>query len=183
MCVSPRIVPFRGAFLRLRPERRELVRTSIYPVPDPELPFLGAHLTRNHDGDVLLGPTALMVGARDAYRMRRVSARDLRQTLGWPGTWRLIGRHWRAGLTELRHAASPSALVREARRVVPELRRRDFVRGPAGVRGQAIARDGSLVDDFVLSRTARSVHVRNAPSPAATASLPLARLIADDVEV
>ena len=179
---EPRIVPFRGAYLRLRPERAELVRTNIYPVPDPELPFLGAHLTRGFDGQVMLGPTALIAGARDAYRLRRVRAADLRETLAWPGTWRLARRYWRAGLTEIRHAASRRALVAAARRLVPELRASDFVAGPAGVRAQALGRDGSLIDDFLVSRTERALYVRNAPSPAATSSLPLARLIADEVE-
>ena len=179
---DPRIIPFRGAYLRLRDERASLVRSSIYPVPDPELPFLGAHLTRGHDGSVLLGPTALLVGARDAYRLGRVRAGDLRDTLAWPGTWRFAAGHWRAGLTELRHALAPRTLVAEAARFVPELRGADFVRGPAGVRAQALGRDGSLVDDFALSTTGRCVHVRNAPSPAATASLAIARLVADEVQ-
>jgi L-2-hydroxyglutarate oxidase len=179
---DPRIVPFRGAYLRLRPERSDLVRGNLYPVPDPELPFLGAHLTRAPSGEVLLGPSALMVGARDAYRLRRLRARDLRDTVAWPGTWRLARRHWRAGLGELRRAALRSAFVAEAGRLVPELRRRDFTAGPAGIRAQAVGRDGSLVDDFVVSRTGRAIHVRNAPSPAATSSLPLARMIVDEAE-
>jgi 2-hydroxyglutarate dehydrogenase len=179
---EPRIVPFRGAFLRLRPERRELVRTSIYPVPDPALPFLGAHLTRGIDGEVMLGPTALMVGARDAYKLRRLRPRDLADTLSWPGAWRLAVRHRRAALRELRHTASRGALVAELRRYVPELSRADVLPGPSGIRAQALARDGSLVDDFIVSRTERALHVRNAPSPAATAALPLARLIADRAE-
>jgi (S)-2-hydroxyglutarate dehydrogenase len=179
---EPRIVPFRGGYLRLRPERAHLVKTSIYPVPDPDLPFLGAHLTRGHDGDVLLGPSALMVGARDAYRPWRVRAPDLRDTLAWPGTWRLMRRFWRTGLDELSHAASKRAFVAEAQRFVPELQARDFVAGPAGIRAQALARDGSLVDDFVISRLGPALHVRNAPSPAATSSLPLARMIADEVD-
>ncbi len=180
---DPRIVPFRGAYLRLRPERDRLVRASIYPVPDPNLPFLGAHLTRDIDGQVLLGPTALMVGALDAYRLRRLSGRDLARTLGWPGSWRLAARHWRAGVTEIRHAASRRALVAAMRRFVPEIAAGDFVDGPAGIRAQAVGRDGSLVDDFVVSPTGRALHVRNAPSPAATSSLPLARLIADRAEL
>jgi 2-hydroxyglutarate dehydrogenase len=179
---DPRIVPFRGAYLQLRPERGELVRSNVYPVPDPDLPFLGAHLTRGTDGRVLLGPSALLVGARDAYRLGRLRRRDLAETLAWPGTWRLARRHWRAGLTELRRGLSMRAFVAEARRLVPELRPGDFTRGPAGIRAQALARDGSLVDDFVVSATERTVYVRNAPSPAATSSLPLARLIADRVE-
>lgn len=180
---DPRIVPFRGAYLRLRPERGSLVRSNIYPVPDPDLPFLGAHLTRGHDGDVLLGPTALMAGARDAYGLGRVRAGDLWQTASWPGTWRMARAHWRTGLTELHHAVRPSALVREAQRFVPGIGPSDFLPGPSGVRAQALARDGSLVDDFVLSRTGRCVHVRNAPSPAATSALAMARLIADEVSI
>lgn len=178
---EPRIVPFRGGYLRLRPERRGLVRASIYPVPDPELPFLGAHLTRTIDGEVLLGPSALMVAARDAYRLGRLRPRDLGQTLAWPGTWRLMARFWRTGATEISHAASRRAFAREARRFVPELSARDLVAGPAGIRAQALDRDGRLVDDFVVHRTERALHVRNAPSPAATSSLALARLIADEV--
>jgi (S)-2-hydroxyglutarate dehydrogenase len=179
---DPRIVPFRGAYLRLRPEREELVRALIYPVPDPALPFLGVHLTRHIDGGVLIGPTALLVGARDAYELRRVSARDLRTTLGWPGTWRMMRRFWRSGLEEIRHAASRRALVKAATRYVPALRAEDVTPGPSGVRAQALWRDGRLADDFVFSRTERALHVRNAPSPAATSSLAIARLIADEAE-
>jgi 2-hydroxyglutarate dehydrogenase len=168
--------------MKLRPERRDLVRSNIYPVPDPDLPFLGMHLTRTIDGEVLLGPSALMVGARDAYRLRRVRLRDLAQTLGWPGTWRLMARQWRYGLTELRAAASHRAFAAELRRFVPELRAADLLPGPAGIRAQALARDGRLVDDFEVSRTERALHVRNAPSPAATSSLSLARLIVDRAE-
>jgi 2-hydroxyglutarate dehydrogenase len=179
---DPRIVPFRGAYLRLAPQRAHLVRANLYPVPNPELPFLGAHLTRGFDGDVLLGPSALMVGARDAYRLARVSGRDLRETLAWPGTWKLVGRYWRTGITEIRHGVSKRAFVSAARRFVPELRPADFVAGPAGIRAQALGRDGTLVDDFVVSKTERALYVRNAPSPAATSSLPLGRLIADEAD-
>jgi 2-hydroxyglutarate dehydrogenase len=177
---EPRIVPFRGGYLRLRPERRELVRASIYPVPDPDLPFLGGHLTRTIDGEVLLGPSALMVGARDAYRVARLRGGDLGSTLSWPGTWRLMSRSWRSGLTEIRHAASKRAFVSELRRFVPELGVSDVLPGPSGIRAQALDRDGRLVDDFVVHRTERALHVRNAPSPAATSSLALAKLIADE---
>jgi len=176
---DPRIVPFRGAYLRLRPERRELVRSLIYPVPDPSLPFLGVHLTRHIDGDVLVGPTALMAGARDAYRLRRVRPGDVGATLGWPGTWRMARRWWRTGLSEMGYAANRGAFVRAAQRYVPELDPGDVLPGPSGVRAQALARDGALVDDFVISHTGRALHVRNAPSPAATSSLAIARLIAD----
>ena len=176
---DPRIVPFRGAYLRLRPERRHLVRSLIYPVPDPSLPFLGVHLTRHVDGDVLVGPTALMAGARDAYRLRRVRPRDLATTFVWPGTWRMGRRWWRTGLQEMGYAASRAAFVRAAQRYVPELEPGDVLPGPSGIRAQALARDGTLVDDFVISRTGRALHVRNAPSPAATSSLAIAQLVAD----
>jgi L-2-hydroxyglutarate oxidase len=179
---EPRIVPFRGGYLYLRPERRDLVRGSVYPVPDPDLPFLGGHLTRAIDGEVMLGPSALMVGARDAYRTWRVSARDLASNVGWAGTWRLAARHWRTGLREIRRAASRRSFVAELRRLVPELDTRDLIPGPSGVRAQAVNRDGTLVDDFIVHRTERALHVRNAPSPAATSSLALARLIVDEAE-
>ena len=133
---DPRIVPFRGAYLRLCRQRAHLVRGNIYAVPDPELPFLAPHLTRTIDGDVLLGPTAPIVAARDAYRATRVIGRDLRETFTWPGTWRLAGRHWRAGLTEIRHASSRRASVAAAKRLVPELKRADFVPGLAGIRAR-----------------------------------------------
>jgi 2-hydroxyglutarate dehydrogenase len=177
---DPRIVPFRGGYLRLVPDRRRLVRGLIYPVPDPSLPFLGVHLTPRFDGEVLVGPTALLVGARDAYRLRRVRARDVRDTLTWPGTWRMAARWWRTGLRELGIAASRRAFAAEASRYVPAIQAADLLRASAGVRAQAVARDGALIDDFVLARTARTLHVRNAPSPAATSSLALAARIADE---
>jgi 2-hydroxyglutarate dehydrogenase len=180
---EPRIVPFRGAYLRLRPERRDLVRGSIYPVPDPDLPFLGGHLTRGIDDEVLLGPSALMVGARDAYRLGRVRWSDVRSNLAWPGTWRLAGRFWRTGLAELRHAASRRAFVADLRRFVPELEVGDVLPAFSGIRAQALDRDGRLVDDFVVHRTEHALHIRNAPSPAATSSLALAKLIADQAGV
>jgi L-2-hydroxyglutarate oxidase len=179
---DPRIVPFRGAYLTLRPGRRDLVRSLIYPVPDPTLPFLGVHLTRHIDGEVSLGPTALLAGARDAYSLRRVRARDLAQTLVWPGTWRMARRWWRTGATEIGHALSRRALARAAADYVPEIRPQDLQHGFAGMRAQALGRDGKLVDDFVISDTARALHVRNAPSPGATSSLAIASLIADRVE-
>jgi 2-hydroxyglutarate dehydrogenase len=181
---DPRIVPFRGAWLRLRPERRELVRSLIYPVPDPTLPFLGVHLSRHTSGDVLIGPTALLAPARDAYRLGTLRPRDLLDTLSWPGSWRLARRWWRTGLTELRHAARRGDLIAAARRYVPDLRDDDVESGAlAGVRAQALGRDGRLVDDFVFSRTERALHVRNAPSPGATSALAIARVVADELGV
>jgi (S)-2-hydroxyglutarate dehydrogenase len=159
---DPRIVPFKGQYLRLRAHARDLVRGLIYPVPDPDLPFLGVHLTRHISGDVLLGPSAMLIGG-----------------LRWPGTWRVARRFWRTGVQELHMAASRRAFVSACARYVPELRAADVEGGPAGVRAQAVGRDGALVDDFVLSEAAGTLHVRNAPSPAATSSLALASLIAD----
>jgi 2-hydroxyglutarate dehydrogenase len=179
---DPRIVPFRGGYLRLPAAAAELVRANVYPVPDPDLPFLGAHLTRNLAGEVLVGPSALIAPARDAYELRRIRPRDLGETLAWPGTWRLFARHWRAGLHELRNALSRRAFLGEAARMVPALNGIRAEAAPAGIRAQALGRNGKLVDDFVVHRTERAIHVRNAPSPAATSSLALARLVADEVD-
>jgi L-2-hydroxyglutarate oxidase len=179
---DPRIVPFRGAYLKLVPERRELVRALIYPVPDPRLPFLGVHLTRRADGEVLIGPTALIAGARDAYHLGKVRRKDALDTLTWPGTWRMLRREWRAGASELRHALMRTALVNAAARYVPELRPEDVEPAFAGIRAQALSRAGKLVDDFAFSSTERALHVRNAPSPAATSSLAIAKHVADTAE-
>jgi (S)-2-hydroxyglutarate dehydrogenase len=168
---DPRVVPFRGSYLRLRPERRDLVRGLIYPVPDPSLPFLGVHLSRHMDGEVSLGPTALLAPRP-----------HLARTLAWPGTWRMARRWWRTGLAEARHAVDRRALARAAATYVPGLEAGDFLPYFSGIRAQALGRDGTLHDDFVLSETERALHVRNAPSPAATSSLALARLIADRAE-
>lgn len=176
---DPRIVPFRGAYLQLRAERQALVRGLIYPVPDPRLPFLGIHLTPRIDGTVLIGPPALLAGARDAYRPRTLRPADLRETALWPGTWRMARRWWRTGLAEARLAASTNTFAAAASRYVPAIGREDLLPAFAGVRAQAVARDGRLVDDFLLSSTPRAIHVRNAPSPAATSALALAELIAD----
>jgi L-2-hydroxyglutarate oxidase LhgO len=171
---SPRIVPFRGEYWKLRPERSGLVRGLIYPVPDPSLPFLGVHLTRKVGGEVWIGPNAVLALAREGYRWRTVRARDAAESLAWPGTWRMMARHWRAGAGELRRSISKRAFIRDARSYVPALRAGDVVRAPAGVRAQALDRDGSLVDDFRLAVSGPVAWVRNAPSPAATSSLAIA---------
>jgi L-2-hydroxyglutarate oxidase len=176
--VDLRIVPFRGAYLRLR--RPELVRGQIYPVPDPSLPFLGVHLSRTVRGEVLLGPTALLAASRDVGSLARRA--DLGSALRWPGTWRLMRRWWRTGVSELLHAASRRSLVRELARYVPEIGPGDVEPGPAGVRAQAVGRDGALLDDFAFAETAHALHVVNAPSPAATASLAIAELVADRLD-
>lgn len=180
---DPRIVPFRGGYLRLTRTEQPLLRGLVYPVPDPDLPFLGVHLTRTLDGGVLLGPTALLVGARDAYRLGRVRARDLAGTLLWPGTWRMARRYWRTGIGELLTAARHRRILAAAARYVPAVTDHAIAGADvSGVRAQALARDGALVDDFVISATPGMLHVRNAPSPAATSSLALARELVDRLE-
>jgi 2-hydroxyglutarate dehydrogenase len=181
---DPRIVPFRGAYLRMKPEAQHLVKGLIYPVPDPELPFLGVHLTRHISGEVWLGPTALLVGARDAYRLRTVRPRDVSEALAWPGTWKVIRRFWKTGRNELRMATSHRSFVAACRTYVPELEPGHVERsgGPSGVRAQAVGRDGRLFDDFLLTEAEGALHVRNAPSPAATSSLALASMIVDRLE-
>lgn len=179
---EPQIVPFRGAYLGLKPTEQPRLNGMIYPVPNPELPFLGVHITKHITGDVTLGPTAMMVGARDAYTLRRLSVRDSWETLTWPGTWRMARKYWRVGFDEIRMAASRRVFVTAAARYMPGLTLADLGGGShAGVRAQAVGRDGALVDDFVISRDGHISHVRNAPSPAATSAFALARELVDRV--
>lgn len=176
---DPVIVPFRGEYYRLVPERTGLVRGLIYPVPDPRYPFLGVHFTRRVDGGVDIGPNAVLALAREGYRRRDVRAGDLGDTLRRPGFWRLATRYGRAGAREMRTSLVKSAYVAQARRYVPELAVDDVTAAPAGVRAQALDPDGSLVDDFRINRLGPITVVRNAPSPAATSSLAIAEHIAD----
>jgi L-2-hydroxyglutarate oxidase LhgO len=171
---GPAIVPFRGEYWTLRPERTSLVRGLIYPVPDPAYPFLGVHFTRRVDGRVDVGPNAVLALAREGYRRRDLAVRDLRETLAWPGFRALAREHWRAGVGELAGSASRTLFLRRAQRYVPEVTAADVVPAPAGVRAQAVDRDGSLVDDFRISDLGPVLAVRNAPSPAATSSLAIA---------
>jgi L-2-hydroxyglutarate oxidase len=170
-----RIIPFRGEYYELRPERRDLVNGLIYPVPDPQFPFLGVHLTRMIDGSVHAGPNAVLALAREGYSWGRVRPRDVAEVAAYPGLWRLARRHLRYGVTEVRRSLSPRRFAESLARLVPALRREDIVPAGAGVRAQAIARDGSLVDDFLIVRAPGQVHVLNAPSPAATSSLEIAK--------
>jgi (S)-2-hydroxyglutarate dehydrogenase len=174
---DPRIVPFRGAYFTLR--RPELVRGLIYPVPDPDLPFLGVHLTRRIGGDVVVGPTAMPAASREAHRRWRVSPADLRSTLGWPGSYRMAWRWRRQAPRELAWALSRGAYAREASRLVDGLTADDLEPSFAGIRAQAVGRDGALIDDFTFSGEGRIVQLRNAPSPAATASLAIAAYCCD----
>ncbi|SDK52158.1 L-2-hydroxyglutarate oxidase [Nonomuraea jiangxiensis] len=171
-----RIVPFRGEFYALQGAAKDLVRGLIYPVPDPRYPFLGVHLTRQTSGEVLVGPNAVLALAYEGYRWRNI--RNFRQILSWPGTLRLARSHWRTGLKETYGSLVKNAFLKGARRYVPELTAADLEKAPGGVRAQAVARDGRMVDDFVVDVHGNIVLVRNAPSPAATSSLAIARHIA-----
>ncbi|MGO9750115.1 MAG: L-2-hydroxyglutarate oxidase [Solirubrobacteraceae bacterium] len=171
---APRIVPFRGEYWQLRDERRNLVRGLIYPVPDPTLPFLGVHLTRRLDGSVWLGPNAVLSLAREGYRRRDAKLLDIYETVSWPGTWRMMRKHWRAGVAELKRSARKRSFIADAARYVPSLTPDDVIPAPAGIRAQAVDLDGSLVDDFRLVVADGVTWVRNAPSPAATSSLAIA---------
>ncbi|MFG2460424.1 L-2-hydroxyglutarate oxidase [Streptomyces sp. NPDC048523] len=171
-----RIVPFRGEYYSLA--RPELVRGLVYPVPDPAFPFLGVHLTRGIDGGVHIGPNAVPALAREGYDWGTVRPRELGATLAWPGSWRIARRHWRYGTGELRRSVSRRAFTTAVRRLLPAVTPDDLVPSAAGVRAQAVLRDGTLVDDFLIREGPRSVHVLNAPSPAATASLPIGREVA-----
>jgi L-2-hydroxyglutarate oxidase len=166
-----RIVPFRGEFFTLRPDREHLVRGLIYPVPDPSFPFLGVHLTRGVHGGVHAGPNAVLALAREGYTWRNVDARDLWEALTWRGTLRLGRRFWRTGLGEAARSLDRTRFARSVARLVPDVGPGDLVPAPAGVRAQAVGRDGRLLDDFFIARSDRAVHVLNVPSPAATASL------------
>jgi L-2-hydroxyglutarate oxidase len=173
------IVPFRGEYYELRPERHHLVRNLVYPVPDPEFPFLGVHFTRMVHGGVEAGPNAVLAWKREGYRHRDISLRDLAQMAAYGGFWRMASRYWRTGLGEMYRSASKRAFVAALRRLLPELREDDVVRAGAGVRAQAVEPSGVLCDDFRIVEAAGMVHVLNAPSPAATASISIGQHIAD----
>ena len=178
---DPRIVPFRGEYHLLRAERRDLVRGLVYPVPDPRYPFLGVHLTRRVDGEVMVGPNAVLALAREGYDWSRVSPADLRETIAWPGFRRFATQHWRTGVREMAGSLSRERFVAAARQYVPELTSDDVVPGPSGVRAQALGADGALVDDFRISRQGSVLSVRNAPSPAATSSMAIAEHIVEEL--
>ena len=176
---EPRIVPFRGEYSRLRPGRERLVRGLIYPVPDPAFPFLGVHFTRRVDGTIWIGPNALLALAKEGYRRSRVSVRELASLLTWPGFYRMARRYWRMGLSEFGLALNQGAFIRELQRYLPALQPVDVLPAGAGVRAQAVAADGRLLDDFAFAEEEGILHVRNAPSPAATACLAIAETIVD----
>ncbi|MGH3662490.1 MAG: L-2-hydroxyglutarate oxidase [Micromonosporaceae bacterium] len=173
-----RIIPFRGEYFQLRPGSEHLVRGLIYPTPDPSMPFLGVHLTRGIDGTVHAGPSAVLALSREGYRWTRANLADLGELLRYRGFWRLARRHARVGVDELRRSLSRRAFARSLARLVPELTAADIEPAPAGVRAQAVGPDGALLDDFEIMTAPRQVHVLNAPSPAATSALEIAKQIA-----
>jgi L-2-hydroxyglutarate oxidase len=176
-----RIVPFRGEYYELRAERRHLVRNLVYPVPDPRFPFVGVHFTRRVDGSVEAGPNAVLALRREGYRRREASLSDIADMLSYRGFWRLTRAHWRTGAEEIVRSLSREGFARALQRLVPDVVADDLRPGGAGVRAQAVSPDGKLVDDFRIVTGRRTIHVLNAPSPAATASLAIGRYIADRV--
>ncbi|HEX6962734.1 MAG TPA: L-2-hydroxyglutarate oxidase [Lacipirellula sp.] len=179
---SVKIVPFRGEYFELKPEAEHYVRNLIYPVPDPAFPFLGVHFTRSIEGGVECGPNAVLAMAREGYTKTTINFRDLAESLTYPGFLRLAAKYWRMGAGEMWRSLSKRAFVRALQRLVPELREEHLIPAPAGVRAQALSRDGSMVDDFLIERQGRVVNVLNAPSPAATSSLQIGRSIAEQLE-
>ncbi len=175
------IVPFRGEYYELKEHRRQLCRNLIYPVPDPKFPFLGVHFTRMIHGEVECGPNAVLALAREGYTWGTIRWKDLLESVGYSGFLRLAAQHWRMGIGEIHRSISKAAFVKALQRLMPEVRAEDLVACRAGVRAQAIAPDGSMIDDFLWVSGPRMLHVCNAPSPAATASLEIGRLIAERV--
>ena len=180
---GPRIVPFRGEYLRVSAGKRHLVRGMVYPVPDPRYPFLGVHYTRRVYGDLEVGPNAVLALHRDRYGRAAASPQDLRSLVSWPGFWRMARTHWRTGVKEVTGSLSIRAFMRVAARYVPEIGPDDVVRAGAGLRAQAVDRDGSLIDDFRISHRDGVTSIRNAPSPAATSSLAIARHVVDRMDL
>jgi len=178
-----RIVPFRGEYYELRPQVRDRVRGMVYPVPDPRYPFLGVHLTRHVDDTVHVGPNAVLALALEGYQWQDVSVRDLVRIATWPGSWQLARRHWRSGINEISGSLSKRRYLTNVQAYLPDLQLPDLVRSKSGVRAQAVRRDGSLEDDFVLQADGRVLLVRNAPSPAATASLAIAEHVVSTISI
>ncbi|MEU0316166.1 L-2-hydroxyglutarate oxidase [Nocardioides sp. NPDC006273] len=176
---APRIIPFRGEYMQVSAEKQDLVKGMVYPVPDPRYPFLGVHFTRRVGGGLEVGPNAFLALSRRRYGRTSLTLRDVVDTLAWPGFWRFSVEHWRTGFTELRGVLSKQAYMGEAQRYVPEIGAGDVTRAGLGLRAQAVERDGSLVDDFVIHHADGITSVRNAPSPAATSSLAIAEYVVD----
>lgn len=178
---EPRVVPFRGDYYILNPARRHLVRSNIYPVPDPDFPFLGVHFTPRMNGDIWLGPNAVLAFSREGYRFRDVRPKDVGELFTNTGFRRFAMKHWKIGFDEMARDLSKKRFLASLQKFIPEMTMDDLLPGPSGVRAQALSLDGKLVDDFVIDRGEGVLHVRNAPSPAATSSLQIGAMIADAV--
>jgi len=183
----PKIVPFRGDYLLLKPDKAHWINGNIYPVPDPKFPFLGVHYTPRMNGDIWLGPNAVLALDREGYKLFDFNLKDMLEIGRFPGIYKLVLRNIRAGIGELWRTFNLNAQVKDLQRFVPEITRNDIVRGPAGVRAQAMNMEGNLVDDFIFDQgtgplSSRMLHVRNAPSPACTASLAIAEMVVDEIE-
>ncbi len=176
---SYRIVPFRGEYYRVGNQPADFVRHLIYPVPDPERPFLGVHLTRKLDGGFTVGPNAVLAFKREGYRLTDISPRDLMGTLTYPGFWRMLGQNFGPAMDELTASASKRRYLKKVQKYCAQIRLEDLTPYPAGVRAQAVARDGKIIDDFLFVETEHMLHVGNAPSPAATSAIPIAKHLAD----
>lgn len=179
---TPRVVPFRGDYYILNPKRASLVRSNIYPVPDPRFPFLGVHFTPRMNGDIWLGPNAVLAFSREGYRFRDINPRDLVDMFGYSGFRQFARKNWQTGKDEMARDLSKKLFLQTLQRYIPELTMDDLLPGPSGVRAQALSEDGQLVDDFVFDRGEGVLHVRNAPSPAATSSLQIGSMIVDELE-
>lgn len=177
-----RILPFRGDYYVVRPEKRHMVRALIYPVPDPRFPFLGVHFTRRIDGSVWAGPNAVLAFARDGYQRWKINPMDVWEMLSYGGFWRMAAQYWKMGLAEMYRDYVKAAYIRELQRYMPELQDDDVLPGPSGVRAQVLTTNGRLLDDFLIQHGENVVHVLNAPSPAATSSLVLAQMIVDEAQ-
>ncbi|MEX0686726.1 MAG: L-2-hydroxyglutarate oxidase [Balneolales bacterium] len=177
------IVPFRGEYFKLTPQAKKLVKNLVYPLPNPEFPFLGVHFTRMVIGDIECGPNAVFAFKREGYGKLSIQPRDLAQTLAYPGFWRMAGRHWRMGLDEIHRSFSKKAFLRELQKLIPVLTLNDIIPAPSGVRAMALDRQGNIIDDFSLVVEQNQIHVLNAPSPAATAGLALGDDISNLVEI
>jgi (S)-2-hydroxyglutarate dehydrogenase len=177
---DPRIVPFRGEYFDLVADRSDLVRALVYPVPKPQLPFLGVHFTRHVDGSVSIGPNAVLALAREGYHKRQIEASMILELLGYQGFRKMARKYWASGLSEIAGSVSRRIYLRRAQRYIPELKASDLGARSAGIRAQAVDRNGQLVDDFVVHRSGRIIAIRNAPSPAATASLAIASYVCDE---
>lgn len=179
--IDTRIIPFRGEYYKIRPERRSLVKNLIYPVPDPAFPFLGVHFTRMISGEVEAGPNAILSFKKEGYKRTSFSLKDTFKTFTWPGFYKIASKYFKTGMGEFYRSFSKKAFVKALQRLMPEITDTDLIPGGAGVRAQAIERNGKISDDFIIHESANMIHVLNAPSPAATSSLSIGETIADKI--